>query len=640
VSAAAGILYLMVVALGGWLMVPRQGASSPVDLLICRLITGFALFFFGFEVPAAIRLFTFGKWMTFANAIPFVLAVAVAGCVWSRRHRPIYLNQANPSTNQLSVLPFDPTARLVIALVGGGFLLLAGLLVIGFPRGYEANAYHLPNAVNFFRDGSLQIWDAAFMHTYPADASLWNGFWLRLLPERVVSVVNLPFLGLCVLLLYQLCRCSGADRSAAVLVSCGLTTISLFGFCAAELGSDVAGVAFSLAALWLALSRPQLFPRWSVLAGTASGIAYSFKQPHLVSTVLVGLLIVGGRAPSGMRQSLSTRLAHGLSFAAGFMALAGEWLLRNQLELGNPFYPLPLAGVPEFLGFTSASDWSAEEFRSLELEWVDAPWQWLTYPWVEGHRLHQNFKFSSGLGPFFAATVPVMWIMWSVMLIREAWRYRSSSDCDRTARVLYLCGTALFLAWWASGSRQPRFAMIGIATLLPLAAVLLTSISGWLRRAYEILLGFGILFMLLVLLVNIGVEEGSLLSLGRLPTRAEAFEYPPRIDDLPDGSVVLDLVGRPFHYQLYGARLTNRVVSYPEAVRLFREGDAWNFRANELHRLGVSYAYALGVPTVARGCVRLEPDAQLDHNPFNNERFAKPRVLYRVVDDCPGSASR
>ena len=296
-SATAGILYLMVVTLGGWLMVPRQRTSSPVDLLICRLITGFALFFFGFEVPAAAGLFIPGKWMTFANSMPFVLAVAVVGCVWSRRHPPVCLKQANPSANQSPMLPFDPTARLVIALVGGGFLLLAGLLVIGFPRGYEANAYHLPNAVNFFRHGSLQIWDATFLHTYPADASLWNGFWLRLLPERVVSVVNLPFLGLCVLLLYRLCRYSGADRSAAALISCGITTVPLFGFCSTELGADVAGVAFSLAALWLALSRPQLFPSWPVLAGAASGLAYGYKPLHLVGAVLVGLLIFLAERP-------------------------------------------------------------------------------------------------------------------------------------------------------------------------------------------------------------------------------------------------------------------------------------------------------------------------------------------------------
>ena len=131
---------------------------------------------------------------------------------------------------------------------------MAAILVIGFPRGFEANAYHLPSAVNFFRDGSLRVWDARWLHTLPANASLWDGFWLRVLPERLVSVVNLPFLGLCVLLLYRLCRYSGADRSAAALISCGLTTIPLFGFCALELGADVAGVAFSLAALWLVLS--------------------------------------------------------------------------------------------------------------------------------------------------------------------------------------------------------------------------------------------------------------------------------------------------------------------------------------------------------------------------------------------------
>jgi len=83
----------------------------------------------------------------------------------------------------------------------------------------------------------------------------------------------------------------------------------------------------------------------------------------------------------------------------------------------------------------------------------------------------------------------------------------------------------------------------------------------------------------------------------------------------------------------------NRAVSYPEAVRLFQKGDIWNLRAAELRRLGVTHAYAVGVPTRAPGCVRLEPDAQLDRNPFINEPFAEPPVLYRVIDDCPASAS-
>src|SRR6266576_989155 len=140
---------------------------------------------------------------------------------------------------------------------------------------------------------------------------------------------------------WLLSRYSGADRSAATLISCGITTIPLFGFCSAELGADVAGVAFSLAALWLALSRPQLFPSWPVLAGVASGLAYGYKPLHLVGAVLVGLLILFGRAPMvQMRPSGATRVWQSAAFASGFLALAGIWLLRNQLQLGNPVYPI------------------------------------------------------------------------------------------------------------------------------------------------------------------------------------------------------------------------------------------------------------------------------------------------------------
>jgi hypothetical protein len=638
VTVIAGILYLIVVGVGGCLIVRRQSAGMflPGDLLVCRLLTVFVIFFFAFDVLGALGLFFHERWVTFPNAIVVAIAVIAAGHICGRRYPRKSMAGAEEATTWSSSPALNGTTRLVAAAVAGGFILVAALLVIGFPRGHEANAYHLPSAINFFRDASLRIWDKRWLHTLPANASLWDGFWLRLLPERVVSVVNLPFLGLCVLLLYRLCRFSGADRSAAALISSGITTIPLFGFCSTELGADVAGVAFALTAFWLALSQPPSFPNWSVLAGSASGLAYGYKPLHLVTAALVGLLILCGRGPSMRpRPSPSARMLHTACFAAAFLALAGIWLLRNEVELGNPFYPIPLGGLPELLGFTPAPDWPYDDFKYYELEWVDAPWQWLIYPWVEGQRLHQNFKFSSGLGPFFAATVPVAWIAWGTMLVREPWRYRERSDGDRAARVLYVCGTVIFLAWWVSGSRQPRYVMIGIAALLPLAAVLITSTSGWIRQVYEITLGLGTLFMLAVLVSYTAVAEGPLLNLGRLPTRAEVFEYPPRIDDLPAGSVILDLADRPAHYQLYGANLSNRVVSYPTATTLFREGDEWNLRAADIRRLGITHAYAFGLPRLVPGCVKLEQEARLEGNPFNSVPFDQPRILFRVVDDCP-----
>jgi len=632
-----GLLYLIIVGFGGWLIVRAQSSCplTPADLWVCRLLTVFALFFFAFDVLGAFGVFFPGRWVTFPNAVVVTIAVSAAAYALARHHLPQTMDDVGAQAMR-QVSPFNGTTRLVVTTVEVGFVLVAALLVIGFPRGYEANAYHLPSAVNFFRDASLRTWDNAWLHTLPANASIWDGFWLRLLPERFVSVVNLPFLGLCVLLLYRLCRFSGADRSAAALISSGITTIPLFGFCSTEVGADVAGVAFALAAFWLALSQPSFFPSWPVLAGAASGLAYGYKPLHLVTAALVGLLILCGRGPSRRPQPRPrARLLHAASFAAAFLALAGIWLLRNEVELGNPFYPIPLGGVPELLGFAPAPDWWYDEFKYAELEWVHAPWQWLIYPWVEGHRLHQNFKFSSGLGPFFAATVPVAWIAWGAMLVCEPWRPRERSDGDRAARVLYVCGTVVFAAWWVSGSRQPRYAMVGIASLLPLAAVLLASSSGWLRRVYEITLGLGTLFMLAVLVSYIAVDEGSPLTLGRLPTRAEVFEYPARLDDLPAGSVILDLVDRPVHYQLYGAKLTNRVISYQIATALFRDGDEWNLRAADIRRLGITYAYAYGPPRLVPGCVKLEPAASLEGNPFNSVPFDQPRILYRVVDGCP-----
>lgn len=134
--------------------------------------------------------------------------------------------------------------------------------------------------------------------------------------------------------------------------------------------------------------------------------------------------------------------------------------------------------------------------------------------------MHENFKFSSGLGPFFAATVPVAWILWSALLVSEP-RHRVLSDGDRTARILYLCRTIVFLASWFSGSRQPRYFMVGIAELLPLAPA---STSGRLRQGYEATMALGILFMLLVLILNKGVEEVSLLKFGRLLFRRRGLE--------------------------------------------------------------------------------------------------------------------
>ena len=131
--------------------------------------------------------------MTFPYAALVAMALFAAAYAFAPLRLPHTVDSAAAPATPPGP-PLNVATRLVVTVVAGGFIGVAALLVIGFPRGYEANAYHLPSAVNFFRDGSLHIWDNAYLHTLPANASLWDGFWLRLLPERFVAVVNLPLI--------------------------------------------------------------------------------------------------------------------------------------------------------------------------------------------------------------------------------------------------------------------------------------------------------------------------------------------------------------------------------------------------------------------------------------------------------------
>lgn len=636
-NLATGLVFLIGLAIAVFWAVggSRAGTLAVADLLGCRLLAGFALFFLAFDLPGAWGVLDPGRWVTLRNAAILTLVVAAFAYKWRRRGPTGPLAIAAPAFGQAAAPSFDRPTRIFAAVLAAGFLLIAALLVIGFPRGFEVHAYHLPIAINIFRDGSLRIWDRAYMHTFPANISLWSGFWLQLLPERLVSIVNLPFLALCAFFLYRLCRLAGADPSASGIVAGGITTIPVFGFGAASIGSDVAGVAFVLGAIWLALAEPECFPTWPVLAGAASGVAFGFKSLHLVPATLIGLWILfGPRHSQHADATVRARLGRVIGYALGFSALAGVWLLRNQIELGNPLYPVSLPVVSHLFGFASAPDFQLDARVPAEHEWVTFPWQWAVYPWVEGEYLHQNFKESSGLGAFFATAVPVAWLAWTAMLPCNRWG-RGHSEHARVALGLYLCGTATFAVWWLLGDHQPRYVMGGIAELLPLTAVLLACATGWWRRTYAMALALGALLMLAVLVVHLGIEEGSLLMLGRLPSRSEAFEYPPRLDHLPAGATVLDLQDRESHYRLYGAELTNRVISYPRAVELFRDGDVWNLKPQELRRLGIGYVYAEGDPKLVPSCVALAAISRVERNPFNSVPLPAPRTLYRIVDSCP-----
>lgn len=562
------------------------------------------------------------------------LLIATAALSWSlRNQRPIPDPVPIPAPAAAS-----PLARLTVWAVAALFALLGLLLLTGLPRGFEVHAYHLPLAVNIFRDGSLDLWDASYMHAYPANTSLWAGLFLDALPQRFAAAANLPFLALAALATYALCRVCGSERGLALMFSAGLTTIPVFGFSAIEVGADVAGVAMLTAAVFFAIARPAAFPSWSVLAGICAGLAFGFKSLHLVPIAILGLILLidglWGREYGGEdKPSLAARLRPAIVFGICALSVAGAWLLRNSLATGNPLYPVHLAGIFDVLGWPPAADFNLDIRRETQFEWVDASWQWLIYPWVEGHFLDQNFKHSSGFGAFFAAVVPVGIVIGPMLILR---RFRNSGREAQSISVLLRVSAlalAIILVWWLLGDRQPRYVMGAIPLLLPLCALVAGKVRPPLRRVYEGLIAVSILLMGFVLLTRLSVEAGGRLVQGLNPPRHDALEYAPAVDSLPPGSVIVNLTGRINNYALYGAGLANKVVSTPVVDTIWKTTQGqWSLSTETLRDLGASHVYAFSEAEILTdACVSLRVIDEIGENPFNGVPLPRPRTLYEVA---------
>lgn len=529
-----------------------------------------------------------------------------------------------------------PLATAALVLVA--FVVLAILLIAGLPRGYEVKAYHLPIAVRILRDGTLGLWDHAFMHAYPADMSVWAGFLLDLVPERVVAVADLPFLALLCAAVFASCRAVGADRSASVLAIAGLATIPIFGFSALEIGADIGGVAFIAVAAAMIVSTSQPPTARSIVAGVAAGIAFGFKSLELVPLGVLAVCLVLQCARDWRRRRSWRSFVPVAWFVLGALAMMSFWLVRNAVELGNPLYPVHVRGLFDLLGWRAAPDFVLASRTDNEHEWVARTRDWFVYPWVEGHVINQNFKHSSGLGAFFAATIPVVVVLWPLQRL-TAWRTRTLDRFAPAQSVLYAVAAVVFVAWWVLGDRQPRYFAAAIVVLVPLAARLVTETTGRLRTAYEALLAVCVLTMTFVLLVRLGVENGPYLTTQRGATRAQMLGYPPAIDRLPPGAVVGNGYDREISYALLGSRLANRVVDSTQVLpRLETPDHALRLTKDDVAALGIDYLYVLGDRRLETDdCVTLHEVDRMDRNTLNGQPIAPARVLY-AVDVCGAPA--
>jgi hypothetical protein len=522
----------------------------------------------------------------------------------------------------------------------------AVMLVFGFPRGFEVSAYHLPIAVHFMQTGSLSVWDTVSMHTFPANMSVIEAFLLPWLPEHLLSALDIPFLALAAWAVFHIARRTGADAPAALLAAVGLMTIPIFAFSSFELGADVAGAAFLALAACFTLAAPT--GRWplALLAGLAGGLACGFKPLHLIGVAALAAVLAVATWRAGGAGAAARRVP---VFLAGAALTFGYWLARNGAQFGNPLYPIHFAPWFDLLGWPAAPDIAFADRGATQLEWVRSSAGWLVYPWVEWQYIGENFKHSSGLGAFFATTVPVATI---VAALRTAVPrlFGAGSPGPRAAwavPALLGTGAAILAVWWLVGDRQPRYFMGAVVVLTPLSAWAIALVRGPRRRAYEWLVAGAILCMLAVIATKELVTFGQAIVHGGETERFRYYDYPPEVDRLPPGSTILNLDRRTSNFALAGAGHGNRVISYLASCRAISPDGAtyvpinsvqcgeaasgWRITAPVVRELGVTHVYVVGTPRFGTdGCAALTEVARQDRNPLNGEVLAEPRLLFAV----------
>jgi hypothetical protein len=416
--------------------------------------------------------------------------------------------------------------------------------------------------------------------------------------------------------IYGLSRATGADTSASLLVAMGMATIPMVAFSAFEAGADVAGMAFLALALYFVIARPHLRFRYDILSGLAAGLAYGFKSLHLVSMAFLFLLILVQSWRFSQRRTIWSRgvesAVPGLVFLLSSVAMCGFWLARNYVELGNPIYPMSFP-VFDLIGWSKASDFDFTQRAANQFEWVRSSAEWFIYPWVEWHYANENFKHSSGLGAFFAATVPLAGAVVGVDLIQ---RKRSGETYFILAACL-LGGCFILAVWWLLNDRQPRYLMGALVFLVPLCGHVISKVRGRGRFLFELIVIGCILSMLGVIFSKQLVEFGTRFVLHRQFARHRFYSYPEGVDRLPANSTILHIGERPWHYALYGKQHDSRVVSYREAIRVFgqKQDDSIRFhlRSVPLKMLGVTHLFAVNSPNFTlEDCLRLQEVARKD----------------------------
>ncbi len=488
-----------------------------------------------------------------------------------------------------SPTPTSTAKRLWIplAIVGLMYAVFLADAVTRFPTGYDALYYHLPVAVRWMQERSL---DLVFGFNYLSNPD--NGMIVPSLLasgklERLISLVHFPKALLVGGVIFGLARAINVGRTGAWMSACVALSVPMVVFQSVSGYIDLYAAASWLSALlaltWAARANAPSQRRQLVfLAGLSAGVALGSKTTFLVLVPLLGLLAVGLERlrPVASRPTRRTLVHHAALFGAATLACSAFWFVRGTVQAGNPVYPLEITiGDRTILPGVSADDFFPKRTLATKVG------RWWDYPWRETKHSGTGYPYSvnNALGAAYATFVPLGFLaavafLWrsrknrvsdevpassdpeSPRGLKPAARDNNTAEAARRWLAVYiamsLTGVVLLLTVF---QEMLRFVLPQVLLSVPVAALLVDRLATRRPRLLTSILCAALLCTATVAAYK-PAHALAVRAKHGLWDRAAFYRVPGVIDELPPGARIVNLGDPTWNYPLLGRHLSNVVI--------------------------------------------------------------------------------
>jgi hypothetical protein len=553
---------------------------------ICFLVLWTTFLLVPVHLLAALQILGLIRKVTIEHLAWFQMGIAagILGLDWSLARHPAGRDHRGDSEPQE---PLPVYAIISTSLVGATYLFFAINLCTSFPTGADALNYHIPLAVRWLQQGSLQVpVSRAWRLSLPGNGEILMMLALACGRQWLAPLFNWISCVVLTLSLYLLARkltkCKRTHALVIVLIALSIPIVQFQTFSAYV---DLFGAAFILGALVLFLHRnsPQpsknresLHRRLSIpilfLSTLACGISLGAKPVYYVycAVFFVWILITLWRERSIHQRPMSLLIALLLSAT---LLLSAFWFVRDWEAFGNPIYPLQVkvgrhivfpGYQPQMHPFKGRvfTDRPGGDTEYGDNKFVRRRAEWLIYPWTEWLRQPGYFPTSydedSGFGGAFATLIP-----FSIAV--TFYQGRGIDKQNQPIYLLLLTWLAFLALWVLALHRVLRFGFPVWTVACVFTVPMLRAVEARYQRAFGVLL---ILSLAATLAITSLVPFHALLErvVRHRSSRAQFYRYPSIIDTLPAGSRVLNYTGiLAEDFALSGKMLNNRVIMAIEA---------------------------------------------------------------------------